>query len=106
VNPWPAETVATGPVACGTVLWTLQGRWRLTTIVKATFALVPGGVMRPVAPGPVTLRERHLDKDPGRSLVAASDLAPYLPRADVTFLGHAYAAPWGAWPGDRLWQGP
>jgi hypothetical protein len=58
-------------------------------VVKATFAFVVDGPMPLVAPDDLHLHDVHHDGDPARSLRAASDLAPYRPRADVVLTGHA-----------------
>ncbi len=47
--------------------------------------------MQLVAPLDVVVSDRHGDDQPERSLVTAGELAPYLPRAEVSFIGHAYA---------------
>ncbi len=89
-----AGTVDVDPVgltSCGAVVWRTRGTLRVTAIVKATFTLVHGGPMTPCPPAPLATKDHHLDKNPARSLAAGSDLAPHLPRADVTFVGHAYA---------------
>lgn len=72
-------------------MWRTQGRMCLTVITKATFGLVPDGVVRLVAPEELSLNERHRDDHPARSLVHGGDVDPYKPRVDVLFSGHAYA---------------
>jgi len=67
--------VAFGPVAGATVLSRWQGRLRVTAIVKATFAIAPGGEAQPASPVPVL----------------ASEMVPSLPRVDVLFAGRARA---------------
>ena len=80
-----------GAVACATVLWKFRGRLQLTVVVKALFTIVPDGVAVPAGPAPIVPKDRHIDGHPLRSVEAASDLAPYLARCDVVFVGHAYA---------------
>ncbi|MBI4954459.1 MAG: DUF2169 domain-containing protein [Myxococcales bacterium] len=71
------------PAVCASALpWRAGERLRVTVVVKATFALVPGGEMRALPPEPIAgadrprpLRARH--EVPG-------DLAPDRPRCDVT----------------------
>ncbi|APR85978.1 Hypothetical protein A7982_11327 [Minicystis rosea] len=65
-----------GQVAGATVLSRWQRRLRVTAIVKATFAFVPGGELMLTAPARIT----------------AADLAPYLPQVDVLFVGRVEAA--------------
>lgn len=72
-------------------MWRAGGKRRLTVVVKASFVMVPGGAMQLVAPLDVSVGDRHADDLPDRSLVSAGELAPYLPRAEVSFVGHAYA---------------
>jgi hypothetical protein len=78
-------------VSCGTVLWRFRDRLQLTVVVKALFAIVSDGVATAAGPAPVLARDRHRDGNPARSIEAASDLAPYLPRCDVLFVGRAHA---------------
>lgn len=47
--------------------------------------------MRLVNPAPILLGDQHHEANVDRSVLAASDVAPYLPRAEVIFAGHAYA---------------
>jgi len=77
-------------VNSGAVVWRSQDRVCLTVITKATFGLVPDGVVRLVAPEPLTRAERHRDDNPARSLVSGGEIDPYKPRVDVLFSGHAH----------------
>jgi uncharacterized protein YjbI with pentapeptide repeats len=88
---WPIPIIATQDVACGVKLWSTAGRSRATVVVKATFFLVRGGPMRLVAPAPILLGDQHHEGSVDRSVLAASDVSPYLPRGEVLFAGHAYA---------------
>ncbi|XXX81336.1 DUF2169 domain-containing protein [Sorangium sp. So ce134] len=78
----------------GLKLGWLVGRVRppatsLTVIVKGTFTLAPGAPAALAAPEDRLLLEsdRHLDDNPGKSLVYASDFAYLKPRADVLLVG-------------------
>ncbi|NUP04454.1 MAG: DUF2169 domain-containing protein [Polyangiaceae bacterium] len=88
---WPIPIIATQDVACGVKLWSTAGRSRATVVVKATFYLVRGGPMRLVSPAPILLGDQHHEGNMERSVLAPADVAPYLPRAEVLFAGHAYA---------------
>ncbi len=88
---WPIPIIATQDVACGAKLWSTAGKLRATVVVKATFYLVRGGPMRLVNPAPILLGDQHHEQSVDRSVVAPSDCALYLPRAEVLFAGHAYA---------------
>ena len=86
------EVVPLSPVHVASLRWRRDARtWVLTLVAKMTFALQPGE-MRP-SPQQERLHERdhHGDDDPTRSLVGASDMAPFKPRADVLLVGHAFA---------------
>ena len=85
-------TYTDGAVSCGTRLWRFRGHLQLTVVVKAVFTLVPDGVATPAGPGEIVVEDRHRDGHPFRSVEAASDLAPYLIRCDVLFIGHAHAS--------------
>jgi hypothetical protein len=88
---YPTAVSAIGPTAVGSVLWDNCGQLHLSAVVKATFALrhdAPMVIAKSVA---LCDRDVHQDDDPTRSLVAASDLVPYRPQADVWMTGHAHA---------------
>lgn len=88
---WPVAISTDGNVSCGAVIWRFQRRLEVTVIVKATFTIVPDGTAILAGPGELTREDRTFDRHPSRSVEAASDLAPYLARCDVTFTGHACA---------------
>ncbi|MFT3772023.1 MAG: DUF2169 domain-containing protein [Minicystis sp.] len=90
-DAWPVAIQSSGPVSSATVLYRHRGQLRLTAVVKATFALVADGIMERVAPEEIRRHDEHHDRDPRRSLRAASDLAPYKARADVVVTGFAHA---------------
>jgi len=73
----------------------MEGFLRVTIVVKATFGLVPDGPARMIAPEEIVPRDRHYDKNPASSVESAGEVVPYLPRAGVVLVGHAYA-PGGA----------
>jgi uncharacterized protein YjbI with pentapeptide repeats len=87
---WPVAVFGRG-VSCATVLWRTHGQLRVTVVIKAMFALVDKQPMRQVPPDAIVATEEHHEGDPARSVHAPSDLAPYVPRADVLFSGCAYA---------------
>ncbi|WP_433932663.1 DUF2169 domain-containing protein [Sorangium cellulosum] len=86
-----AVTALPGTTATAMAWRTAQGQLHLTAIVKATFAFAPDSEMPVVAPQPIFRGEVHHGNNPIRGIRFASDLAPYLGRADVMFTGHAYA---------------
>jgi len=88
---WPISLSAGTGVTCGARLWRTHGQLRSTIIVKATFGLRHQKVMEWVNPDPVVAEDEHYEAKVERSLRGASDLAPYLPRADVLFRGNAHA---------------
>src|SRR5689334_8040822 len=93
---WPVETAPVGPVAMGTAIARRGGSLRVTVVVKASFQLVPGGIMARIASPPeIRNHEAHHAENPMRSVRAASDMMPFLELADVLFVGSAYA-PGGA----------
>jgi hypothetical protein len=89
--PWPVAIIHDEHVRCGAVLFRRSGGLFLTVVVKASFSFVPDGVVAEVAPAEIVRADRTFEDSPSRSVEAASDLAPYLPRCDVTFTGHAHA---------------
>lgn len=73
--------------------WRLStGEPALTVVCKATYLLQPG--QSPLAPQQDAPNEddNHWDDDPGRSLWATSDLAPFKARPEVVLVGHAFAS--------------
>jgi hypothetical protein len=86
-GPWPIDVEVVGAACGGTVLWRHAGRTTLTIIVKASFAL-DEGTARLLAPADLVVEERFLPHS--RSLLADVDIAPYKPRAEVTFVGSAF----------------
>jgi uncharacterized protein YjbI with pentapeptide repeats len=78
------------PVASGTVLFRdSAGNLHVTVIVKATYALKPGGLAVPAPPLPLT-EDTPRDGGPANSLYAASDFAPCKLRADVVVVGRVH----------------
>jgi len=88
--PWPVEIAPIGPLAMGTGLFRMSGALRVMIVAKAGFRLVSGGVMTLESPPEVRVAEAHYGDNPTRSIRAASDIVPFLERADVLFVGAAY----------------
>lgn len=78
-------------LSCATVAFRYRRRLAVTLVAKATFAIVPEGVATPITPRPIVVGDRTWGNHPTKSLEAASELAPYLPRCDVVLTGHAHA---------------
>ncbi len=85
------DVLPIGQVATGSLLWRSHGRLHLTVIVKASYGLKPGGIMRQVEPAPLNEDEVHFDRRPTRSVRLASDDVPYLPKTDVLFSGSVWS---------------
>ena len=86
------DVVSTCPLRVGSILWQPRpGVFVLTVVCKATLTLLP--VESPLAgeQDPPNEGDNHWNDDEHRSLHAASDLAPFKPRADVFLVGHAHA---------------
>ncbi|MBI4700866.1 MAG: DUF2169 domain-containing protein [Deltaproteobacteria bacterium] len=88
---WPVLVAPIGAVATGSALWRARGRLHVTVVVKASFALRHGVEMAPAEPRAIVRDDQARGADPAASLALASDLAPYLGRADVLLAGHACA---------------
>lgn len=86
--------VPIGLLAASAMAWRAAGRLRVTIIAKATFTLMPDAEMSLGAPENVLRGDAHYSGDPQRSVRAASDMMPYMPRAELLFTGDAHA------PGD------
>ena len=89
----PVRVTALGKVATGSVLWRAAGRLHVTVVVKAVFTLREGEMMQRTAASRVNADDSYNGDDPQRSVRLPSDLAPYLARTDVVFVGNAYAPP-------------
>ncbi|WP_437982766.1 DUF2169 family type VI secretion system accessory protein [Sorangium sp. So ce117] len=89
------DVLRAGPIAAGATLWRSRGQLHVTLVAKATFALVPGGEARRIAPLELVRSEVYTRGNPMKPLLAASELAPWLARAEVVLTGHAWA-PGGA----------
>ncbi len=82
---------AVGPAACAALAFRVAGQLRVAVIVKATFIFVPDRPMVLVDPDAILTADSRRARAPESSLLAASDLVPWRPRADVTLRGHAKA---------------
>ena len=86
------EVVPVSPVHVASLRWRRDARsWVLTLVAKMTFALQPGEMRPSTQQERIHARDHHREEDPSRSLVSASDLSPFKPRADVLVIGHAFA---------------
>ncbi len=90
-SPCDIRGLAGSPILCGAVVFRHRGQLRVTAVVKATFSLVEGATMTLAPPSELLVKDRFFNRNPSGSLEAASDLVPYRPRVDVTFVGRAYA---------------
>ncbi|WP_437755236.1 DUF2169 family type VI secretion system accessory protein [Sorangium sp. So ce1389] len=88
---WPLNVLRAGPVAAGATLWRSRGQLHVTVIAKATFAMVAGGEAQRIEPLEVIRSEVYTRGHPMKPLLAASELAPWLERAEVVLTGHAWA---------------
>lgn len=88
---WPTAIAALGPVSVGTQAWRSGGRTYLTAMVKARFAFRPNGAMVVTSRPVLALRDVHVEDDPTRSVLEASDVVPHRERADVWLRGTARA---------------
>ncbi|MFO0756299.1 MAG: DUF2169 domain-containing protein [Byssovorax sp.] len=88
------DIVSLSPFRTGSLVWQpRKGRFSLTVVCKATYALEPGESGLAAEQEDVNEHENHWDDDPRRSLYAPSDLVPFKARADVMLIGHAFAPP-------------
>lgn len=83
--------VPIGRLAASAMAWRAAGRLRVTIIAKATFTLVHDAEMALAPPEKVLRGDIHHGGDPRRSVRAASDMVPYMPRAELLFTGDAHA---------------
>jgi hypothetical protein len=108
----PDQVTALPVATAAAFAWRARGQLQVTVLVKATFVFAPDAEMRPSEPQAVLFSEVYHRGGQGRMVRFASDWAPYLPRAEVVFTGHAHAPSGAAVPsmpvritiydGDRL----
>lgn len=89
--PDQIDIVALGDSAAEAVVWRMRGELRVTVVVKACFELEADASMRMIDPEEIVHADVHHGRNPSRSVWLTSDLAPYLPKADVLLTGHACA---------------
>jgi uncharacterized protein YjbI with pentapeptide repeats len=94
---WPVPVFARGPtpLSCGTVVFRSgpEAQLSVTVIVKACFSIAPEAAMEATTPSPLAVADAHYGESPRRSLRQASEVAPYLAKAEVLVAGHTFAPP-------------
>lgn len=86
------DVVSTCPLRVASIVWQPRpGAWTLTVVCKATFALAPGESRLAELQDEPIPHDRHVGDDAQKSLLAATDLVPWKPRADVLLVGSAFA---------------
>jgi hypothetical protein len=86
------ELVNETPFCVARLFWAdLEGRPRLTVVVKATFAIKPGQAAVVAAKQlPILSVDEQFSDDPNATVRFESDLVPIKPRADVILVGKAH----------------
>jgi hypothetical protein len=84
----PISVATVGALAAGSVAFRIRSKVYVTVIAKAAFDLRGDADMTPANPD--RLLEAEYRRSPNGSVRAPSELAPYLPAADVLFTGHAH----------------
>lgn len=79
-------------LAAGIVRWRAFGKQRVTIVLRLAFAF-GGGRVEIAPPATMTAMPPYAIGDEATRAMAASDRAPYVGRAEVTFLGRSHAAP-------------
>ncbi|CAN98526.1 hypothetical protein sce8356 [Sorangium cellulosum So ce56] len=90
----PPAPRALGHAAAAVRPFRSRGRVMLAVVVKATFRLEHKRAMSPLPPAPIVaadVRAARAAADPRAAVSAASEMAPFLPRADILLGGHAWA---------------
>lgn len=85
-SEWPVSIATSSGATGATLVWRRHARLHVTVVVKATFALVPGGVMTIMPPEPIAGDEQ----ESAAGLRAAGDLVPFRNQAEVLITGHAF----------------
>lgn len=80
------------PFAVDTLFWEdLQGKAKLTVVVKATFEIHRGKASIRSDQLPVFSGDQHYRDDPLAPVLYESDRVPFKPRADIVLVGRAHA---------------
>jgi hypothetical protein len=82
--------IADETVSCATQAWRYRGQLQATVVVKATFALNPGGQVQLISPAPVVQADRTFGDHLVGSVQHALETAPSLAKCDVILHGHAW----------------
>lgn len=93
-SPAPVLQIINGtPYRVAFMVWEdLEGKPKLTVIVKATFSIKSDGTVADAPePLPVFTQDQHFRDDPNATVRFESDLVPFKPRADVVLVGQAHA---------------
>jgi hypothetical protein len=86
------DVISLSRLRVGSTVWQPSaGRFALTVVCKATYTLAPEVSRLADEQEAINEQDNHWDDDPGRSVDAPGDLAPFKPRADVLLVGYAYA---------------
>lgn len=87
MQAWPIPIETVSYAVAGTVLWRHVGRVTLTVVVKVKLTL-DDGLAKLASVEEIVCAERFLPQS--RSVSDDVDIAPYKPRAEVTFVGSAW----------------
>jgi hypothetical protein len=87
------RVVPAGDTAVAALAWRYRGELRVTVIAKASFSFVPDGAMTRTSAQPIARDDIPYGNSPTQSVRLASDLSPYLNRADVFYTGSAHPPP-------------
>jgi hypothetical protein len=71
--------------------WSRTGTPSSTLVCKITLELSQGTAKVAATQLPLLEEDQHVEDDATKSLIAANDLSPFKPRADVLLVGQAYA---------------
>ncbi|MFO0550876.1 MAG: DUF2169 domain-containing protein [Polyangiaceae bacterium] len=93
-----------GPVSADVIKWRAGGKLRVTVIAKACLEFAGSGRVSLVEPPPIYVKDRWAGG--GTELLSTSDLAPFVPAAEVLIVGRAPHRQARARVGFRLERGP
>lgn len=90
-HDFPVSVTTLGAAKGGSTLFRHDGKLHLGCVLKSTFQFIPGAPMKQVNTNDLFRAEVYQHDNPCLSIVATSDVVPYLPRVDVVMTGHACA---------------
>jgi hypothetical protein len=86
-----AQIASVGATKARVLLWRYAEHFRATVALKATFRLRDGQTMDPSPAADLVEKDVYRSGDPTQSLIRATEVVPYKPKADLVLVGQAHS---------------